>query len=237
MRSLYNIFLVAYEDPPAPPAPPQDPPPAPPAPAPKTFTQEQVNTILAREKKAVADRLSKLGELSSLTEQQANELAELRGSLQTVEEQRAEELNVLKKKYETETTTLKTSAESWQKRFSDSTIKRELQSAFAPVAHDPDQFIELFASKAELVEVKVDGKLTGEFEVRVPHTLEVEGKKVTKKLTPSELQKALYDTPKYANLFKGKGSGGTGGGSTGSSQGLSNEEYIKQRLAGKVEIS
>lgn len=203
---------------------------------PKTFTQEELNKIVAKERKAVADKLSKLGELSSLTEAQAKELAELRSSVQTQEEARAEELSSWKKKYETETATLKNEGETWKKRFSDSTIKKELLTAFSPVAHDPEQFIELFSSKAELAEVKVDGKLTGEFEVRIPHTLEIEGKKVTKKLTPSELQKVLYDQPKYANLFKGKGTGGTGGGNSGSGAGLSNEEYIAQRLAGKIQL-
>lgn len=235
MRINNNTFIIAYEgetpnntnNEPPPPQQPQ---------TPKTFTQEELNKIVAKERKAVADKLSKLGELSSLSEAQAKELAELRASVQTQEEARAEELNTWKKKYETETAALKNEGETWRKRFSDSTIKKELLTAFSPVAHDPEQFIELFSGKAELVEAKVDGKPTGEFEVRVPHVMEIEGKKVTKKLTPSELQKVLYDQPKYANLFKGKGTGGTGGGNSGSGTTLTNEEYIKQRLAGKIQV-
>ncbi len=197
------------------------PPKDPPQDAPKTFTQDQINTMLATEKRkyqAQMDTLTKtVNEAKAKGESVATletELENVRASLRTKEEQAEHERVKLIKEHNEKYQNTENEANKWKKQYTDSTIERSLlDAALENKAHTPSQIVTLLRNNTELSdEIGADGKKTGRMVPTV--TLDVpdkDGKLVTVKLAPKEAIKRLAEQESNANLFISKQTGGIGG--------------------------
>lgn len=197
------------------------------------FTPEQqvhINALLAKEKSTMKGRLDALNKQVGDVPKLQSELARMRTELQTETEQREEKITLLSQRLETELPQAQNEAKAWKTRYADSTIKASLLSEFGSTAINPTQIIALFGSKAELVEIK-DGENVN-YEVRVQHQVkDAAGKLVTKRLPMNEFYKAVFDDPAHSNLFKGKGSSGTGSGTGGGTDTRSFDERVAANVA------
>ncbi len=199
----------------------------------KTFSQEQVNTILAEEKRKMQERqrvvvseLEALKKNSALTSKEKDglekRLEELKTQHMTAEERarRAEEMAEKKRSGEVET--LSGERDVWRTRHSKLVVDTAIiNAAVTHKALHPDQIIAMVQPKTRLVEtLDNDGKPTGDHEPRValPDTNK-EGANIVLDLTVDEAVKRMKEMPKYGNLFDGGKSGGLGsGGSQSKSQ-------------------
>jgi len=191
----------------------------------KTFTQEEVNKFLADEKrktKAQADKLvtelEAMKSKASLTAQEREEiearLESVKSEFMTKEEMLKQEKERVEKKLKTDLDSKTKEADTWKAKFTQSTITRSItDAAVAAEAFSPRQIVAQLSNNARLVEV-LDGsnKPTGEFVAKVKITeTDKDGKDITLDLEVGEAVKKMSDQAEFANLFKGKGTGGTGG--------------------------
>ena len=225
---LYSIWTLLYEgDPPAdPPAPPlADPPAPPPADPPKSFTQEQLNKILAEEKrkhqtnnKAILEEIDALKTRSNLNADEREALdtrvTELNRQLLTKEELAAEDKKKLNDEHKTEIERLTGERNDWENRYTESTVMRSItDAAVVNNAYNPEQVVAILRPLTQLAEdVDAEGKPTGSLISKVLFPdVDKDGKRVTLDLTPTEAVKRMSEMDKYMNLFKSDGTGGLGG--------------------------
>lgn len=187
--------------------------------------QEHMNKILAEERrkhqtqvKKAVDELQALKKRSDLTSQERTDLEKRLENLQneylTKEEMAKRELDKIKKDREVEITTLKTEKETWQKKFTESTIMRNIvDAAVSNNAFHPDQIAAILRPNTRLDEVVDEhGKATGDYVVKVKlPDVDAAGKPVTLDLTIAEAVKQMKTMEKHFNLFKNEGVGGFGG--------------------------
>lgn len=238
---------------PPPPPPPASPPPPPAA----TFTQEQVNKIMAENKRALqqqnADLVKQLEDLraaSGLTQQQKDELDARITTLQqqhlTKEQQLSGELEKVNKKYKTDTEQLTQVGQQWQNRFTTLLVTNAiLEGSTKHQAASAKQLTAMLASQVKVVEeVDEAGKPTGNFVPKLPVTV-IDGK--TKKPVVVELGVVeaigkMREDPDFANLFLFDGKAGLGGntqtggggtGNTGFRADMTPEQYRTWREAQK----
>jgi hypothetical protein len=259
MRRFYlgrsRVVKGYYEGDPV--SPPTVPPTVPPTPPANTFTQDQVNAFLAKEKKGwqsqqqqLATQLEQYRTSEGVTKERAaeleNQIEELKKQYMTKDELAAEASKKEKDAYTKQVTTLTSERDQWQGTFTKLLVTSQLRSAAAETeAYNTDQMVTLLGGQTKVVPVLKDGKQTGEFEVKVLFpTTSKDGEQVVLELTPLDAMKKMKDTPeKYGNLFKSGvqgGLGGNNGGPTGGPTTLvdatkSPEEYRKNRekLLGK----
>ena len=212
----------------------------------KTFTQDELNRVLAGEKRKhqtaitkMTEELTALQSRSDLTteerEQMATRIEELNSSLLTKEEQAARELKKTKKQYDEQLTAAQDTSTVWRNRYTDSTIDIAIQNAALDPdtkAHSAEQILAMLKPSTKLTEVlSEDGKPTGGLKVVVSYnTVDDTGKSITLDLSPAEAVKRMFEEDKYANLFVSKGVGGLGegGGSGGDgSGGYTQEQLVK----------
>lgn len=230
-------------------------------PPPKTFTQDQVNGLLAEEKrkhqttiaKQVAD-LEALRKAKGLTEKEREALAgrieELNNSMLTKEQLAAKDRDKITKEYKEQLDGVTKERDTWATRYQDSTIQRAIVDASVMAeAFAPSQIVALLRPLTRLTEV-VDGEgnpVPGEFIPKVKLSdLDKDGKPVTLDLTVAEALKRMKDRPSdFGNLFKsgvaggiggtsGSGIGGAGGAGGGAGQAPKDPEaYRKWREANR----
>jgi hypothetical protein len=223
---------------------------------PKTFSQDDVNALIAQERRTLEGRSKTLlGELealktkSSLTAQEKadleSRLEETRNALMTKEELAREALLKEKKQRESEVTNLSSERDAWRNRFASSTIHRSItDAAVALDSYNPSQIVAILASNTRVVEATgEDGKPTGEFNVQVTmQDVGKDGKPIKLDLSVQDAVKRLKEKSEFHNLFKGLGTGGTGNGNKGGGSGSTNIEelakdpaaYRAARKAGKI---
>jgi hypothetical protein len=231
---LANICHPAFVDVPPvdkPPvdAPPEEKPPVdedtPPLPnGKKTFTQDDVNRLLADDKRKHQEQVKKaiseveaLKSKSRLTQEEREDLdkriAQMQNELLTKEELAKKERERLLKKHDDVVSSLAKERDNWKDRYVNSAIKRSITDAAATNdAYNPQQIVALLQSDTRLVEKLDDsGKPTGEFvpKIRFSDT-DKEGKPVALDLDPTEAVKRMKELEHYQNLFKGTGVGGIG---------------------------
>jgi hypothetical protein len=199
----------------------------------KTFTQDEVNKLLAddrRKHKAQVDKsvaeLEQLKKSKSLSDQERHNLAQkiedLQNSVLTKEQVAAKEQEKLKKTLEHTTKELTEDRDSWKNRFHTTQIQQAITSeAVTHQAFDPDALIALLETKTRLVEViDDDGKATGQF---VPKTKlqdkDKDGRVVTIEMTVPEAVAKMKEQPKYGYLFKSTAAAGLGAGTQGGGRG------------------
>ena len=198
----------------------------------KTFTQEDLNKILATEKrkhlenqqKMVAE-LDALKEKSSLTSEQRKTLDQrieaLQDEMMTKEELASKEKQKMEQTHKKIVEDLQNEKESWRSRYTNSTIVRSITDAAATHdAYSPRQIVAILKTLTRLEDaIDTDGKATGDLvpKVKFPD-IDKDGKPITLDLTPEAAVKRMSEIDEYLNLFKGKGTGGVGG-SSGSGSG------------------
>jgi hypothetical protein len=199
------------------------------------FTQKQVNAFLAEERRKTEVHVKTQNKV--LLEEKETRIAELlaNSQLTTAEKERlqADYTKVQEdlKSYRTEKETilrerkasedalnarakeLEDRAKSWESRYSDSTIKRELQEAAVKNnAWNADQLVALLRPNTKMVAVKdAAGQDTGEYTPVVEIDVTRDGKTAKTQLSPAKAVEYMKSVPaQYGNLFKSGAAGGTG---------------------------
>ena len=184
----------------------------------KTFTQAEVNKIMAEDKRkhqAQAQKLeAKLNETLTnvkLTNEERTKVEEsledLRKQFRTKDEQSKIERKALEDKYTNEVTTLKQRAEIAEQKYVDSTISRAIQdAAIVGDAFSPNQVVVLLRPMTKMVG---DTPM-----IDFPDVEADTGNPIVKQMTPTEaVQRMKQLTDIHGNLFKSNVVGGVGAGS------------------------
>jgi hypothetical protein len=193
-------------------------------PASKAFSQEDVNKMLAAERRKHQQTAEKaieeaqaLRTKAQLTAQERGELDErleiLKGELLTKEQQAKRQAQKLRDKHKEEVSQLASSVETWKSRFTTSTIERSLTDAAAgEQAYSPKQIVAILGPQTRLVEVLDDeGAPSGNLAPKVRFTdKDKDGKPLVLDLSPSDAVKRMKEMDDYLNLFRGEGKSGAG---------------------------
>jgi len=197
---------------------------------PKTFTQEDLNKILAKEKRMYEERNQKLindlkaiQDSATMTVQEKEALEarieDLQKATMTKEELAQREQAKAKKQYEDNLKALEVEATSWKSRYTKETIARSiLDEAVKSEAYAPEQLVELLGTRSKLAPVLGDdGKPTNEFVTKISFDdVDQDQKSVTLELTVSETLKRMKEIPnRFGNLFKSNVNSGAGGANNG----------------------
>ena len=196
----------------------------------KTFTQDEVNRIVATDRRKLEDSLKKtekqyqdLLASQSLTEQERKALKAnlemVQGQLRSKEEQLLLEKKQVEEVYAGKLQESEKKASFFETLFRDSTIERALQdAAVRHEAFSPSQIVTQLRSQTKMLE-ETDpktGRLTGKYKPMVemltvnPTTGETE----TKAYTPEEAVKKMKDDPDtWGNMFRSGVVSGIGSGS------------------------
>jgi hypothetical protein len=195
----------------------------------KTFTQDDVNRIVAADRRKLEEALKKtekqyqdLLASQSLTEQerkalQAN-LEMVQGQLRSKEEQLLLEKKQVEEAYAGKLQEMERKATHFETLYRDSTIDRALQDA--AVKHEawsPSQVVALLRGQTKMLE-ETDpktGKLTGKYKpvVEMLALNTTTGETETKAYTPEDAVKKMKDTPDtWGNLFRSGVVSGIGAG-------------------------
>ena len=225
----------------------------------RTFTQAELNRFLAEDRRKTeakfTDKFAKLEESyqSALENKQLNEserqelenqLEDLRARHRTKEQQLAYEKKKAQEEASVRIKELEEQATSWQSRYTESTINRELQNA--AVAHDaynPELVVTHLKGQTLLEEqTDDDGKSTGKLVPMVTMMVKNEdtGAPESMKMTPSEAVEYMKKNPeRYGGFFKNNiregigSSSATGGAMSGDGTvdvtKLTDAEYFKMR--------
>jgi hypothetical protein len=194
-----------------------------------TFTQDQVNAILNKEKtkwqqtnKTTVSQLEELKKQDGLSKEKVAELENQIAQLQTTYMTESE---LLKRDTEKKTTELSTQLEQtsgqlkfWNNKYTQLLVSHAITSAAATNdAYNPEQMLTQLGGAAKVVPVIQDGKETGEFEVKIQFTdKDKDGKPVVLELTPDATMKRMKELPQqFGNLFKAGVNGGLGGNNAG----------------------
>lgn len=190
----------------------------------KAFTQEDVNKLLAEDRRKHTDTNKKLvGEIealrgrSTLTETEKGELesrvSELSKTLLTKEELAKDLLDKTNKRYKQEQDTIVAERDSWKTRYTEKTINNSIISeASTANAVNAKQLVAILRPNTRLVEVLEEGKPTGDFDTVVDYqSKDDKGKPVKLVLPVGEAIKKMKEDSEYMNLFRGEGTGGVGG--------------------------
>lgn len=196
----------------------------------KTFTQEQVDSIVGNAKKALMEKnsglmaeIEALNQKSKLTTAETKRLedanAELRKANMTAEQLQAENEKKLKNDFDAQISELTADRDNWKKLHTTDKIERSIIDAASVKEHKaivPSQVLAILKPDTRLVEATdSDGKPTGELTPKVTFKDTKDGKPVTLELTPLEAVKRMSEMEQHLNLFEGKGSGGIGGSNKG----------------------
>lgn len=190
----------------------------------KTFTQEDVNTALAKQKrenqlsnKTIIEELEAVKSKADLTKTERDELDArikvMKQATMTKEELAKTERLAADSEHAEVVTTLTTERDKWKNRYTSETISRSIVDA--SVEHDavsPEQIIAILQSKTQLEEVQdAEGNKTGRYEPMVDFDVtDDEGQTKTLHLTVTAAVKKMREIDKYQNLFNIKGQGGLG---------------------------
>jgi len=191
----------------------------------KTFTQEQVNTFLADEKRKsqvkqreMATELENLKKNTTLTTEERdtlqNRIEELQNQFMTKEEQARQASEKNSKKTAEDLKTLTTERDTWRNKHSQLLVDTEITKAAADnKAFSTEQISAILTPKTKLSEILDDtGKPLGIFEPRVMFSdKDKDDKPVVLELTVNDAVKRMTELPQYGNLFEGDKKGGFGG--------------------------
>lgn len=223
---LTGVWFPLYEgDDPAPDPgddPPKDDPPV--DPNKKTFTQDDVNKILAADRRKhkgdlqkAIDELEAVKVKADLTSKERSDLEErlddLKGQLLTKEELAEKEKQKTNKRHAEEVGKLTGEVDLWRTRYTKSSIDRAITDASSKhKAFSGEQIIAILGPKTQMVEeVNKEGEKTGNLVPRVQFPdSDKDGKPVTLDLAVDDAVKRMTEMDAYQNLFQAEGSGGLG---------------------------
>jgi len=192
-----------------------------------SFTQEEMNKIFATQKREfqakqnkLLDELEALKAKSNLTTKDRTELEErletMRNEYLSKEQQIEKNKNKMKMEYDNKIKDLTEQRDLFVKRFTDSTILRDIKDgATKHKAISPRQVEALLRPDTRLVDVLDDeGEPTGEMIAKVKFKdVDKAGKLITLELPVEEAIKRMKEMPEHQNLFQLEGAGGVSGSS------------------------
>lgn len=191
----------------------------------KAFSQEDVNRLLAEEKRKHTKVLEDLKNRSGATEAEKAELekriSQLQQEYMTKEEKAQQEYLARHTALEASNKELTSERDSWKTRFADTSFVSATVSAAAKHdAYDPDMIATILRPNMQLVEVlDASGKGTGQYTTKVKIEKTQDGKTVSLLASPQEAVEMMAKEEKHAYLFK---STKKGGGGTSSEKGAAN---------------
>jgi hypothetical protein len=185
----------------------------------KTFTQEDLNRILAEDKRKhqtqlqkMETQLSELAKSKTLTDQERATLKEnldaIAGQLRTKEQQAQLEKRQMEEAHATKMAEADQKAQVWESLYRDSTIARSLQDAAVKhEAFNTSQIVTQLKPWTRLIEIMDEktGKGTGKYQVVVemPDVDPTTGQPVPFTGTPEDAVKRMKEMPEqWGNLFK-----------------------------------
>lgn len=192
----------------------------------KGFSQEEVNALLAKERRKLQGNNEKtIKELEALKKTAQLTQEEKERVEQRIEDLRneyltKEQLDKKKRKEEEDRTKkekdeLSKDRDHWKTLYEVSTIERELvDAAIKGDSYNPDQVLQILKPNTRLVEeLDQDNRPTGRFVSKVRLAgKDKDGKTVVLDLTPTEAVKQMKEMDDiYGNLFKSGARGGVGG--------------------------
>lgn len=209
----------------------------------QTFTQDQVNKMLAedrRKHKAQVDKhvseLEQLKKSKSLSDQERTNLTtkieELQNSVLTKEQRAQKEQEKLKNDLKTTTEQLTADRDGWKNRFHTTQIRSAITSEAAThKAFDSDALIAILGPQTRLVEILDESNQpTGEF---VPKTKfndrDKEGKPVVMDYTVPEVVARMKEIPKYGYLFETTAQAGVGANTRAGGRGVDPADMTTQQ--------
>ncbi|MFA5759609.1 MAG: hypothetical protein WC942_09675 [Clostridia bacterium] len=196
----------------------------------KNFTQEEVNSILAKEKRKTKEAqealLQQLEETKKSVKMSSEEkeslekkIEELQKITMSAEERSRQKETKLQKSYDERLVALENERTEWQKRHANLVVSNDiLRAASSNKAVDPNQIFKMLRGDVRLVQ-KVDetGKPIDSFETRIDfEDRDKDDKPITLDLTVEEAIKRMKELPQYGNLFEGSKASGMGGNNAGS---------------------
>ena len=215
--NLLPYFVAPFEgeaDPPATDPPATDPPVTDPPATVKTFTQDEVDVLIAKASKGGKAALSEIESMKTkiqLTTEERDDLdstiKDLQTQIFTKEELAKSEIKKQQKAHDSAVEDLTKERDKWQNLFTNSTIKGSItKAANKNNAYDSDQFEAILRPLTRL-----EKNEEGLFDVVVDYpTLDDKGDPKILKLSPSKTIEAMKENPKYFNLFKADGKSGLG---------------------------
>jgi hypothetical protein len=209
-----------------------------------SFTQEQVNSMIAKERKAIEDRYKseneeRLKELKlaqskanlnkSQREEMEKKIKELETKVYSAEELAERERNKLLDEATRAKEELTAERDSWRTRHNEAQIGRDItDAAVAADAISPRQIEAILRPTTKVVEEK-DAAGNPTFSTRVIlNVKDSEGKDTQLVMAPQKAVEHLKDNPEYFNLFKGTAKNGLGEGNAGGGSG--NKDYSKMSV-------
>jgi len=185
----------------------------------KTFTQEEMNRILAEDKRKhqaqlqkMESQLTELAKSKTLTDQERATLKEnldaIAGQLRTKEQQAQLEKRQMEEAHATKMAEADQKAQVWESLYRDSTIARSLQDAAVKhEAFNTSQIVTQLKPWTRLIEIMDEktSKGTGKYQVVVemPDVDPTTGQPVPFTGTPEDAVKRMKEMPEqWGNLFK-----------------------------------
>jgi polyhydroxyalkanoate synthesis regulator phasin len=195
VNSWLNLFVTEGEPTPEP------------TPEVKTFTQDEVNAMMAQHKKSMREELDKLKKAGDPVALQ-KKIKELSDSFATKEELTKQEQEALRTDYENRLKSATESAGNWENRFRQTVTQTEITKAASKYdAWDAEQLGLIVGPNTRVVEdLDAQGQPTGNFKVMTKIT--IDGK--TLELPTDEAVGKLREQKQFANQFKIKGQPGLG---------------------------
>lgn len=219
----------------------------------KTFTQDELNSIVKREKAKLEgkykeqtqkqlDEINKIRDAKDLTEAQRKKLddraAALEAELMTEREKAESEKKRSQTKHQQELDNIQVESKQWRGLYEKERKDTAIMSAASKhKAFNPDQLLALVSPLTHVVQRKNDkGELIpNSFETVVQTAIEENGKFVEKQLPVEKYVEYLKGKKEYANLFVSERPGGTGyrpgsGDGSGNTKDMSPRDKIKAGL-------
>jgi len=198
----------------------------------QTFTQDQVNTFLAEEKRkhqktqqALATELEGLKKNASLTAEEKKVLEkrieELQNQYMTAEEKARHASEKVQKQTTEQLEALTKERDTWQRLHSQLLIDTQIiKSATENKAYYSEQIAALLRPVTKLVEnLDEEGKPNGEYTPKVMFAdKDKNDKPIILELTIPEAVKRMTELDQFGNLFEGSKKGGVGGSGNVSAQ-------------------
>lgn len=219
---LTRLFQNYYDD-----TPPGDKAPPTPPPGDKTYTQKQLDDIVAAEKtqsrrntEALIKQLEELKNVKGTSDEQIatlnQKIEELHTQTLSKEELAKRDKEKLQKEYESKLTLAQEGEKTWRSRFTDNVMEVEIvrESEKAKAYRSP-QILALLKPMSKVVEVLDENqKATGTFQTRIsfPTKDEKAGTIKILDLSVADAIKMMKEQDDYANMFIDEGTGGVGGG-------------------------
>jgi len=250
MKYIYKLsFKPVFEGDPEP-----DPKPEPET---KTFTQDQVNAILAEDKRKhqaevskALERVRALEQKTNMSEEERTEyeksIEDLNKTILTKEELAARALDKEKNAHKEALKESQGQTMEWQTRYTNAEISRSITDAAVVYdALNPAHIAAILRPQTQLTEDTKDGEKLGTFTPMVNFAdKDKDGNNVTLTLPVADAVKRMTEITEHQNLFKGNGTGGLGSDNKTPIGDKDIKElasdpaaYKKARLAGKVDLT